>query len=211
VQSIQLNSNPVIVRPPNYTGTAAKKVWLTFDDGPHPQFTVKILDVLKAYATRGTFFVLGANVDRWGTAILERMGAEGHSIGNHSYSHADLTTLTECEVRDEIKRTEALLGPLPNSERIFRPPYGASSPTVDRIVRELNYRKVLWNVDTRDWDPVFKPNHWVERALYRIHRRRRSVVVAHDIHETTADHLANLIVRIGDACFERCKARTRNS
>ena len=176
-------------------------MWLTFDDGPHPEFTDQILDVLKAFGIRGTFFVLGINVQRSGTAILERMGAEGHSIGNHSYSHADLTTLAENEVRDEIRSAESLFGGLPNAERIFRPPYGASNPTVDRVARELNYRKVLWNVDSRNWDPVYKPHHWVARALYRIHRRKRSIVIAHDIHRTTADHLADLIERIGDAQF----------
>ena len=136
----------------------------------------------------------------------KRMGAEGHSIGNHSYSHADLTTLAENEVRDEIRSTESLFGGLPNAERIFRPPYGASNPTVDRVARELNYRKVLWNVDSRDWDPAYKPHHWVARALYRIHRRKRSIVLAHDIHRTTADHLADLIERIGDAQFRNLQS-----
>jgi peptidoglycan/xylan/chitin deacetylase (PgdA/CDA1 family) len=204
-------SNPVTVPQPNYAGTSAKKVWLTFDDGPHPEFTEKVLDVLKAYHIGATFFVLGVSIERWGTAILERMGAEGHSIGNHAYSHADLTSLSENEVRDEIRCTESLIGRLPSAEKVFRPPYGASSPTVDRVVRELNYRKVLWNVDTRDWDPVYKPNHWVERALYRIHRRKRSVVIAHDIHKTTADHLADLLERIGHVRFERCTARKPES
>jgi peptidoglycan/xylan/chitin deacetylase (PgdA/CDA1 family) len=194
-----------------YHGIAAKKVWLTFDDGPHPECTEKVLDVLKAYRIGATFFVLGASVERWGTAILERMGAEGHSIGNHAYSHTDLTTRTESEVRNEIRRTETLIGHLPNTERVFRPPYGASNSTVDRVARELNYRKVLWNVDTRDWDSAYQPNQWVERALSRVLRRKRSVVIAHDIHKTTADHLADLIEQIGHACFERCRTRKRAS
>jgi peptidoglycan-N-acetylglucosamine deacetylase len=201
----------VTVSPLRYPGIAARKVWLTFDDGPHPERTETVLDVLKAYGISATFFVLGTNVKRFGTAILERMGAEGHSIGNHSYSHPYLTSLTESEVRDEIKRTEALVGHLPNAEKVFRPPYGASSQTVDGVVRELNYRRVLWNVDTRDWDRAYQPNDWVERALYPILRRRRAVVVAHDIHQTTVDHIAELIERIGQASFERCTTRNRAS
>jgi peptidoglycan-N-acetylglucosamine deacetylase len=201
----------VTVSPLRYPGIAARKVWLTFDDGPHPERTETVLDVLKAYGISATFFVLGTNVKRFGTAILERMGAEGHSIGNHSYSHPYLTSLTESEVRDEIKRTEALVGHLPNAEKVFRPPYGASSRTVDSVVRELDYRKVRWNVDTRDWNLKYQPNHWVERALYPVLRRKRAIVVAHDILKTTADHIAELIERIGQASFERCTTRNRAS
>jgi peptidoglycan/xylan/chitin deacetylase (PgdA/CDA1 family) len=186
-------------------------VWLTFDDGPHPEYTDRVLDVLKTHQISATFFVLGASVDRWGTAVLERMGNEGHSIGNHGYSHADLTTLTESEVRDEIRNTEALIGHLPNAEKVFRPPYGASSRTVKRVIRELKYRRVRWNVDTRDWDQAYQPNHWVDRALYPVRRRKRSIVVAHDIHKTTADHIAELIERIGHVCFERCITRKHAS
>jgi peptidoglycan-N-acetylglucosamine deacetylase len=201
----------VTFSPPRNRGESARKVWLTFDDGPHPEYTDRVLDVLQSYGISATFFVLGASVDRWGTTVLERMGTEGHSIGNHAYSHTDLTSLTENEVRDEIKRTEAMIGRLPNAEKVFRPPYGASSRTVDRVARELDYRKVLWNVDTRDWDLAFQPNHWVESALSPVLRLKRAVVIAHDVHKTTADHLPDLIERIGHACFERCTARKRAS
>jgi peptidoglycan/xylan/chitin deacetylase (PgdA/CDA1 family) len=196
---------------PRYPFNSARKVWLTFDDGPHPEYTDRVLDVLQLYGIKATFFVLGASVDRYGTAILKRMGTEGHSIGNHAYSHTDLTSLTESEVRDEIKSTEELIGHLVNAEKLFRPPYGATSRMVDGVVRKLNYRKVLWNVDTRDWDPACQPNHWVERALYLVRRRKRAVVIAHDIHKTTADHIAELIERIGPAIFKRCRSRKHAS
>jgi peptidoglycan-N-acetylglucosamine deacetylase len=201
----------VTYSPPRYPGISARKVWLTFDDGPHPEYTDRVLDVLQSYGIKATFFVLGASVDRYGTAILKRMGSEGHSIGNHAYSHTDLTSLPENEVRDEIRSTEALFGHLPNAEKVFRPPYGASSRTVDSVVRELDYRKVRWNVDTRDWNLKYQPNHWVERALYPVLRRKRAIVVAHDILKTTADHIAELIERIGQASFERCTTRNRAS
>jgi peptidoglycan-N-acetylglucosamine deacetylase len=196
----------VMVRLADEKRDATKKVWLTFDDGPHPEYTDAILRVLAQNAIGATFFVLGSNVARVGKAVLDRIGAGGHCIGNHGYSHRDLTLLTEGEVRDEITRTAALIYSSPNGPKVFRPPYGASSPTVDRVVRELGYRKVLWNVDTRDWDPMWQPDHWVERAVSQIRRRQRAVVVAHDIHKTTADHVATLIARIGSATFLRCTA-----
>jgi len=194
--------------PPRDRGITTRKVWLTFDDGPHPEYTDRILGVLQSYAIKATFFVLGTSMERWGTTILERMGAEGHSIGNHGYSHRDLTSLTESEIRDEIKRTEELIGQLPNAEKVFRPPYGSWSSMVEHVASELNYRMVLWNVDTRDWDLAFQPNHWVESALGPVLRLNRSVVIAHDVYKTTADNLADLIERIGRASFERCTAET---
>lgn len=185
-------------------GTSARTVWLTFDDGPHPEYTDKILDVLKEYGISATFFVVGANVGPMGKAILKRVGNEGHSIGNHAYSHQDLTMLTENEIRDEIMRTDAIIAELRNAEKVFRPPYGTSSLTIDRIARELGYRKVLWNVDTRDWDPAYQPDRWVERAVSLVGQRKRSVVIAHDIHKSTADHIATMIDQIGNVTFARC-------
>jgi peptidoglycan/xylan/chitin deacetylase (PgdA/CDA1 family) len=199
----------VVYSPARLSHDDRPKVWLTFDDGPHPQWTEAVLGVLENHKIRATFFVVGASVERWGTGLLERMVALGHAIGNHTYSHPDLTRLTEAEVRDEIEATQSLIAPFAVAGRIFRPPYGALNPMVGRVARELGYRTILWNVDTRDWDPAFQPDRWVDRALDRIGRRARSIVIAHDIHPTTADHLAELIERIGPAHFERCNARKR--
>jgi peptidoglycan/xylan/chitin deacetylase (PgdA/CDA1 family) len=185
-----------------HSTSGAKKVWLTFDDGPHPEYTSAILDILSELNIRATFFVLGSSVRRMGTAVLERIRSDGHCIGSHGYSHRNLSTLSEDEVREEITSTESLITDLLSASRVFRPPYGASSPIVDRVLIELGYRKVLWNVDTRDWDPVFQPNGWVELAVSQISERKRALVLAHDTCRTTADHLADLVDRIGKAKFE---------
>jgi peptidoglycan/xylan/chitin deacetylase (PgdA/CDA1 family) len=196
----------VVVHSSGDTKSTTKKVWLTFDDGPHPEYTNAILRVLEESAIRATFFVLGTNVARIGAEVLERIGAGGHCIGNHGYSHKDLRSLTEEEVRDEITRTEALICGSRGAAKVFRPPYGASSPTIDRVVSELGYRQVLWNVDTRDWNPKYQPDFWVERAVSQIRKRRSAIVLAHDIHKTTADHVGTLIERIGSATFCRVEA-----
>jgi peptidoglycan/xylan/chitin deacetylase (PgdA/CDA1 family) len=180
---------------------ASSRVWLTFDDGPHPDHTATVLDVLRQNGIRATFFVQGLRVDGPGTALLRRMHDEGHRVGNHTYSHRNLATLGEHEVREEIARTESLIAEFATAGRLFRPPYGRSSPAVNRVLRELGYRRILWNVDSRDWDPANQPDRWVQRAIDQISRRRRSVVLAHDVYRTTAAHLVDLIERLGSARF----------
>jgi peptidoglycan/xylan/chitin deacetylase (PgdA/CDA1 family) len=176
-------------------------VSLTFDDGPHPEHTAGVLDVLKRKGIRASFFVRGSQVDKAGTALLRRMRDEGHCIGNHTYSHVNLTMLEEGELREELWRTESLITRFAPGAKLFRPPFGASSPAVERVVAELEYRTVLWNVDPRDWDAAYQPDRWVQFAIDQIRRLRRSVVVAHDVHETTAAHLADLIERLGAGAF----------
>jgi peptidoglycan/xylan/chitin deacetylase (PgdA/CDA1 family) len=168
-------------------------VYLTFDDGPHPRHTPAILDVLADRGFRATFFVLGRNVRRAGTAMLERARAAGHRIGNHAFSHRDLTTIPEAQVHREIARTESLIADVLGPGRLFRPPYGAWNGAVARVVEDLGYHHVSWNVDTRDWNPEYQPDEWVRFAFDQIRGRERSVVLAHDIHRTTADHLADLL------------------
>ncbi len=174
----------------------SRRVWLTFDDGPHAEHTPNILDSLKARGTRALFFVVGRNVERLGKTLLQRACAEGHFIGNHTDTHPDLTTLSEARVRQEITRAESSIAEFLGPGRFFRPPFGASNATVDRVIGELGYHKVSWNIDSRDWDSAYWPNRWVEHAIDRIPRLASSVVLAHDIHRTTAEYLVELIERI---------------
>jgi peptidoglycan/xylan/chitin deacetylase (PgdA/CDA1 family) len=188
--------------PQSTPNLVARKVWLTFDDGPCSDCTSRILDTLAELNVKATFFVVGSCVERTGRALLERMEREGHLIGNHGYSHRNLTTLPEHEVREEITRTGETLAGLPNAKMLFRPPYGTTNALVDRIVLELGYRRVLWNVDSRDWDPAWQPDLWVERTVQAVREREWSIILAHDIHPTTADGLATLIRRLCDVTFE---------
>ena len=178
-------------------------VWLTFDDGPHPVVTPRILEVLAAYRVKATFFVLGSRITHLEKPILARVDEEGHTIGNHGFSHRDLRELSPQQIRDEVRRTADLIAEFRHMEMIFRPPYGASNPVVDQIVEELGYRLILWDVDSRDWHPELRPDRWIERTAACIRAQVRPIVLAHDIHETTADHLGSLIERIGDVRFAR--------
>ncbi|MEQ8857643.1 MAG: polysaccharide deacetylase family protein [Pseudomonadales bacterium] len=123
---------------------------LTFDDGPHPEWTAQVLDVLARHRARATFFVLGAMVDRH-PDIVERIVAEGHALGVHSWSHASLPTVTARERRRQLDwRHPAVPDRRP---RLFRPPFGDLDwPTRIALARR-GFLVVTWNVSTTDWEP----------------------------------------------------------
>jgi peptidoglycan-N-acetylglucosamine deacetylase len=126
-------------------------VCLTFDDGPDPILTPPLLDVLRDCAVRATFFVVGKQVERY-PGIVQRMAAEGHCVGNHSFNHDDPAKTSARQLVDEARRTATLLaGLLGHEVRLFRPPYG--SLTVAKLWRLWLARQtiVLWSVDPKDY------------------------------------------------------------
>lgn len=130
--------------------TAGNRVALTFDDGPGPA-TGAILDLLRKYRMRGTFFVLGNRAAEDPT-MLKRIVDEGHVIGNHSWSHASLVTLSAQGVRDELDRaTQAITGATGHTVTVQRPPFGDFDAKVNRLVRQKGMLPILWNVDSNDW------------------------------------------------------------
>lgn len=184
-----------------------RKVYLTLDDGPHPQHTKTILDVLKAAGAKATFFVLGVNVERYGVDLLKRAVDEGHCIGNHTYAHKDLTKLNAGQVREEIVRCERSIRDFLPTKKLFRPPYGATNAAVEAVVRDLGYESRFWTVDTADWSREFQPDRWVRHGLDQIPNHEQAVVLAHDIHRTTAEHFDEFVKGIQEfpgATFATC-------
>jgi peptidoglycan-N-acetylglucosamine deacetylase len=180
---------------PSYAAAGAKEIWLTFDDGPHPANTKKVLTTLAAHQLTATFFVVGRNCALYPQTL--KMAADaGHRIGNHTYNHPKLTTLTKAKIRDEILKTEALIAPYIRGRKLFRPPYGAHNAAVDEVVADLGYRLVIWNVDTVDWSKDFRPDKWVQHGINQIKARQSSVVLNHDIWRTTANNLDLFIQKI---------------
>jgi peptidoglycan/xylan/chitin deacetylase (PgdA/CDA1 family) len=177
-------------------GLSKRRIHLTFDDGPHPINTRKLLDELKHTGIQATFFVMGEKLETSvGQELIQRAAAEGHQIGNHTYSHLDLTDLTEDQIRQEILKTEKLIGDVNKGVKILRPPYGKHNSLVDQVAQELGYRLVLWNVDSRDWDPDYQ-GRWVDFAMEQIVTQEQSIVLAHDIHATTVTRAGALIAQI---------------
>ena len=185
----------LLVRIPEYMTTAEKHVWLTFDDGPHPTNTDKALSILDKHKIKATFFVVGSHASSYGALVSKAFNA-GHQIANHSFSHRDLTKLTEKEIKKEIEDTHKIIRNYLGGDWMFRPPYGAHNALVDKVSRDLGYRTVLWNVDTLDWDRRYQPDRWVQHGVDQIRARDSSTVLMHDIHATTVDNLDMFISRV---------------
>lgn len=136
-----------------FSGTTAcgKKIALTFDDGPHPVKTPKILALLEKHGVRATFFVVGTNAEYY-PEIVAKEAAGGHEIANHSYTHPRLSKLTEAEIKDEIRKSdEAIKKAAGISPKLFRPPEGAYSEEIVNIASALGKETIIWTVDTLDW------------------------------------------------------------
>lgn len=180
---------------PVYKAAGVRSVWLTFDDGPKPATTSKVLDVLSAHGITAVFFVIGRQAKQH-PELIKRIAREGHRIGNHTFNHPKLTTLTKAQVRSEIVTTEQLIKPYVTGRKLFRPPYGAHNAIVDDVVTSLGYRTIMWNVDTVDWNKAYQPTKWLQHGVDQIRARSDSVVLNHDIWKTTADNLDLFIRRI---------------
>ncbi|MDE0605611.1 MAG: polysaccharide deacetylase family protein [Acidimicrobiaceae bacterium] len=123
-------------------------VYLTIDDGPHPVYTPQILDVLARHNTRATFFVVGYLVERY-PAVFERIVAEGHTVGNHTWRHEDLTTLSRDSFDETVARTQEILGE--HATPCLRPPYGSRDAFTREWAAAHGLALALWTVDTFDW------------------------------------------------------------
>jgi peptidoglycan/xylan/chitin deacetylase (PgdA/CDA1 family) len=124
---------------------------LTFDDGPNPAWTPRLLDILATHQVRATFFLVGSYAQAE-PALVRRIAAAGHLIGNHSWSHANLALTSASRVREELVRTCETLEQITGAPvRHFRPPFGARRPIVFLLARQLGMVPVLWNAMTTDW------------------------------------------------------------
>ena len=127
------------------------KIALTFDDGPHPRYTPQILDILDKYGIKATFFAIGINADRYPdtmTMVIDR----GHEIGNHTYTHPHVDRLDSQMLYDEVERCEsALFSHTDYRTKLFRPPEGMIDGYVKSVIKQLDYKVILWDIDTMDW------------------------------------------------------------
>ena len=129
-----------------------KVIALTFDDGPDRDFTPQVLDILKKNDVKATFFVVGENVE-WNPEILKRQYNEGHEIGNHTFTHINVSKKGYDDIYKEINNTQQAIKKVIGEEpKLFRPPYRAISKSMCNIVKEKDMNIILWsNLDPRDW------------------------------------------------------------
>lgn len=164
---------------------------ITFDDGPHPVNTPKILDILKEYDVKATFFSLGKNVLRH-KKIAQRIVAEGHEIQNHSWSHRDYSKLNSEEIRADLEETSKVIKEITGKEpHLFRPPYGKlADGQGEWISRELGYRLVYWSIDPKDWK---RPGSEVITTRVVSNAQKGAILLLHDIHEDTTEAMPEIL------------------
>ncbi|MGA2569320.1 MAG: polysaccharide deacetylase family protein [Terracidiphilus sp.] len=156
---------------------------LTFDDGPNATWTPKLLEVLAEHEVRATFFLLGSRAAAE-PELVRRIGAAGHLIGNHSWSHRSLARSSRARIGEELERTQQTLESITGAPvKFLRPPFGARRPAVFRIAREMGLKPVIWNAMTSDWsDPsAERIAKRLGAKIERLERRGRAAnVVLHD-------------------------------
>lgn len=160
---------------------AERRIAITFDDGPRRETTERLLDGLAERGARATFFLIGKQIEG-NEDLVERMQAEGHQIGSHTWNHVRLLGVTEETIRQEVGQTEAALESLLGGEDYWlRPPYGA----VDEADKALiQVPMIKWSIDPRDWEKLDAAQ--VTEAVLE-HAAPDQIILLHDIYPTSVD------------------------
>lgn len=163
---------------------------ITFDDGPRRSTTIRLLDGLKEMNVKATFFVMGKNAVG-NEDIIKRMYEEGHLIGNHTYSHIDLSTVSHAKAVEEIEKSNNLIyditGYVP---KYVRPPFGSYS---DKLMMEINMTPVMWSVDPNDWNTT--DVYGVVRSVVK-NVKSGDIILLHDFYDTSVTAALEIITQL---------------
>jgi len=161
-------------------------VYITFDDGPVPEVTPRVLEILNRYRVKATFFMVGENIDKY-PELYEQVRNAGHAIGNHTYNHLK-------GWRCSFRKYMANVAKFPKETSLFRPPYGKATFRQRRALHRMGFRLIYWDVLTRDYDRSVTP----ETMLARIKRETRpgSIINFHDSLKSNERMLAVLPLAI---------------
>ncbi|MBG9757094.1 polysaccharide deacetylase family protein [Lysinibacillus sphaericus] len=194
--NIQLTNNKVYNKGVPAPKGSKKRVALTFDDGPDAKVTPQILATLQKYDAKATFFMVGRNVPKNAT-IVKQIYDAGHEIGNHTSNHKKLTALSISGVRQEVNSTSnAIYAAIGQYPTVFRPPYGATNEQVRSV---MTIPSILWSIDTLDWK-----HHNPDKILAYVKASVKdgSIILMHDIHQTTANGLDNVLLYLQKQGYE---------
>ena len=171
----------------------ANMIALTFDDGPHPKYTMEILEILEEYDIPATFFFVGENVSYYQETARE-VAKRGHEIGNHTYSHPCVNKQSQAAFREELTRCEEIIQRVVGVHpKLFRPPQGSWNTRVYEIARERDYSVILWDLDTLDW--AHTPSENISNYILE-NVKSGNIILMHDYHSggcTTMDALRMFI------------------
>jgi peptidoglycan/xylan/chitin deacetylase (PgdA/CDA1 family) len=176
-------------------GEAANVVYLTFDDGPIPEVTPKVLEILDHYQVKATFFMVGENIDKH-PEVFEQVVRAGHAIGNHTYNHLKgwRTSFSEYMANvalwEETFSRQSIVPRQSFNRQLFRPPYGKATLRQRHALHRMGYKLIYWDILTRDYDASVTP----ERMLHLIQRETRpgSIINFHDSLKSNERMLAVL-------------------
>ncbi|MDA8335868.1 MAG: polysaccharide deacetylase family protein [Peptococcaceae bacterium] len=178
-----------------------KKAALTFDDGPDDRVTPRILDILKENSVHGTFFLIGSYARR-NPDMVRRIVAEGHIIGNHTWSHSNMLPLNAEQDRQEIVRTgDALARITGRRTALLRPPRGKVSATIMDVARKEGYRVIGWSVDSVDWQD---PQTSRITARLRDQMHPGAIILMHSVDLPTSN---GVTVKVLPGLIKELKAR----
>ncbi len=170
---------------------AARNLYLTFDDGPHPDHTPALLDLLAEHGAKASFFLVGREVERH-DALARRIASEGHTLGNHSYSHPRFEALTLDEQLGEIERTQRLLTGIDGRSRhAFRPPRGVLTGAMLASLVRRRHRIDYWSYDSLDYSR--RPVPELLETIQRHPPRGGDIILMHDDSEHSLTLLRALI------------------
>ena len=149
-----------------------KKVYLSFDDGPHPEITSFVLDMLAKYGAKASFFCIGDNVRKY-PEVFQRIINEGHSIGNHSFHHLNGWKTRDEDYFSDIEKASALI-----PSKLFRPPYGKIRFSQIRSLKAMGLQPIMWTVLSGDFDKSISKERVAENIIKNI--RPGAIVIFHD-------------------------------
>ena len=187
----------VIIDPDFNTDEIEKYVALTFDDGPHPVYTKKILDVLEEKNVSATFFVVGFRAELHPNILL-RMKELNCEIGNHTYEHKDLKKISKADALYQINNCSDIISDITGEyPKIYRPPFGKIGSELEK---EIDMTKVLWTIDSWDWKYKNEKLRIVNNVVNKT--KKNSIILMHDFYKTTLAALPDIIDRLQADGFE---------
>jgi peptidoglycan/xylan/chitin deacetylase (PgdA/CDA1 family) len=172
-----------------YLDRSKPMIALTFDDGPS-QYTEHIVKLLDRYGCRATFCVLGTRVGPQASRV-RAVAAQGSEVVGHSWDHKNLTSLSNKKLRRELKKTNNAIRSVTGVRpKMYRPPYGAYDEKVCKMSKKLNLALLTWSLDTKDWKSLDPKKVYGKIKKYA---KRDQILLMHDIHETTAEAMDEVI------------------